>query len=672
MDGFSSGRKRYYNLQIPPAQRLEVRELLLSHQNEARLKASLPLFPNLRVLVVEDAQMKHFPEEICQLHFLEELSLKNNQIAFIPEQIKCLKQLKKLNLSGNQLKKWPAQILEMPQLQYLDLSNNGLTEIPSRIKELSHLKELHLSDNQFIKTPLTIGRLSQLKYIDLSHNRIKRLPKAIGKCTALEICKLSKNQITALPETIGNWLHLNVLDVRDNRLTVVPKSLQKCIALQRLLFAKNRLKAIPSFITKLPWLKVLDMRGNKIVKIKIGQLSSASLDRLDLGDNLLEGNVSLDPMPHLEYLNLSGNRLSNIAPLPPRLKTLDLSRNQLSAWPKILEHLTRLRSLNLEHNKIKTLPVAFGPMTNTLETLQLKYNPVKCQPADLLPLRQLSTLTGLMPKKKFEQLFNFWREAQWRELPKDCYAPFFYLFLGKEKALLDTFTPLKWQYALNFYGGQIHQLCREFLLKKFGQSISKKRISGLCLMGHSSFDIDHLASRLSAQQINFTTTPNAETTHILLGFPKYQAQAFPLPIPATGFVLINEKQLDQFLNRIEKRYLWQETSPEKLHSLTTLLLHKDPANVKLGIQMLRGGGVPSALQAPLLAAYLKHPQVEIKAALKSLLAPMLKDKKKQLLIEDQLDKSRFLSEALTQEEKAFLQYHGFSLKGVTSLLKRAT
>ncbi len=672
MADFSTGRKRFYNLNIPPEQRLEVEELLLRQQNAASLKSQLPLFPNLRVLVVESSEIEQFPTEICSLYSLEVLSLKNNHITSIPEQIRQLTQLKKLDLSGNRLQEWPESVLKMSHLQSIDLSDNALTEIPKDFRALRKLTELLLAENQITILPREIGHLQQLKQLNLTNNQLKRLPKALGKCQQLEVLKLSQNKLTALTDTLGNCANLNVLDVSQNRLKVIPKSLRKCTALQRLIAGSNRLKSLPDFLQNWRWLQVLDLSDNQIKKIHSGRLISPTLDRLDLSHNGLENLPSLDQLPEVQHLNLTGNRLSKTHSLPNRVKDLDLSRNRFNYWPETLNQLSRLRSLNLEYNAIAQLPESFGALCQSLENLQLKNNPVKCQPADLLPLANLATLTGLVPGRKFEQLFNFRSEAQWQNLPADWYRSFFQLFSGKGKELLPSFTPEQCMMALNFSGGQVHELTRIFLLKELGQSLRKKDFSELCVMGHSSFDLEILANRLQAQQIKFTTSLTTQTTHLLLGFPVRKKRVFTQTIPDQGIILTNERKLNQFLNKLEKGYLWKETSTEKLQSLQTLLLHNDRANVQLGIQMLHGGGVPEALREPLLVAFLKQYDTKLRHELLSLLGPDLKDKGKRIILEGYLDWNRLKSGELTKPEQTFLQRNGFSIERMMALRHQQT
>ncbi|GJM32133.1 MAG: hypothetical protein DHS20C18_11340 [Saprospiraceae bacterium] len=663
-----SGRQRYYNLQIPPAQRLEVRELFLSQQQEDRLQANLHLFPNLQILSVIDSQLEQFPEAILQLPLLEELILKNNQISLIPAQIYRLNSLKKLNLSGNNLHTWPEALSAMPQLQQLDLSGNALSEIPKSFKELKNLERLQLADNQITNMPREIGHLQQLKELNLEGNQIKRLPRSMEKCRQLEVCRLSKNRLTSLPDMMESWSNLNILDVRENRLKSLPQTLQNCPTLQRLLVAKNRCKTIPNFISGFSWLKVLDFSHNGIEKINKQLAGCLALDQLDLSNNSLSHLPDLDKMSQLERLNLAGNQLTELPTLPTRLKYLDLSRNRLSQWPNALTHLSRLRALSLEYNRIDQLPTTFGRLNDSLQSLKLKNNPVKCPAKKLIPLDQLQDLSGLMPVRKFENLLQFKQVAKTIKLPKELHPAFFALFQGKEKELLATFDSEKWQYALNFYLGPVHDLCREYLLKRFSHPISKKNIQQICLAGHTAFDSQSLAQRLQAQGIGYSTEPQAATSHILLGFPIPGKIAFTFPIPIQGVALINEKRLNHFLNKQEKRYLWSHPQEEQVEALDKLLLHPDAANVRLAIQMLHGGGVPDNLRETLFAAYLIRTEPDLKTALKQFLAVNMKDKGKQLLLQNQLYKPSILNGHLSPNERSFFNRNGLSFDKIVRLL----
>ena len=102
----------------------------------------LPIFGS------DDSYIGIFPEQICDLKFLQILYFRNQNAKSIPECIKKLSYLEKLDLSYNDLENFPNAIHELKNLTNLDLSYNKIRELPHFVKELTHLKQLYLADEE--------------------------------------------------------------------------------------------------------------------------------------------------------------------------------------------------------------------------------------------------------------------------------------------------------------------------------------------------------------------------------------------------------------------------------------------------------------------------------------------------------------------------------------------
>src|SRR2546422_134321 len=77
----------------------------------------------------------------------------------------------------------------------LSLNNNQLTTIPNEIGNLINLKELRLSFNKLKNIPNEIGNLINLTYLNLSNNKIGIFPQIIFKLKKLNYFKINKNPI---------------------------------------------------------------------------------------------------------------------------------------------------------------------------------------------------------------------------------------------------------------------------------------------------------------------------------------------------------------------------------------------------------------------------------------------------------------------------------------------
>lgn len=81
---------------------------------------------NIEKIFINSCNLLTFPDFLCSMKNLKELSLIGNKIKTIPEAIYLLKNLKRLHLENNQIKTLPEPFYEMKQLTYLGLDSNPL------------------------------------------------------------------------------------------------------------------------------------------------------------------------------------------------------------------------------------------------------------------------------------------------------------------------------------------------------------------------------------------------------------------------------------------------------------------------------------------------------------------------------------------------------------------
>jgi len=90
------------------------------------------------------------------------------------------------------------------------------------------------------------------------------------------------------------------------------------------------------------------------------------------------------PFQHQSRLLLSHNGIGALSPssrVGPALEELDLSHNALRALPlAFLGHARGLRHLRLQHNRLRELPDAFFANATALQTLRLEGNPLPAVP----------------------------------------------------------------------------------------------------------------------------------------------------------------------------------------------------------------------------------------------------------------------------------------------------
>jgi len=189
-------------------------------------------------------QLRHLPDSIGDLAFLEVLDLEENALTELPDSIGNLSRLTSLNLFGNKLKSFPENLENLVMLDKLVLSHNGLEEFPEAITRISSLQVLRINDNQIRSIPASIGNLTNLKELNISNN-----------------------PITSLPDEIDNLQALEELYAMNCRLTVIPESIVTMSALRRLDLGGNPVReSIPNSISSLEWFKSHDSTLNTLRK----------------------------------------------------------------------------------------------------------------------------------------------------------------------------------------------------------------------------------------------------------------------------------------------------------------------------------------------------------------------------------------------------------------------
>ncbi|CAJ1373945.1 unnamed protein product [Effrenium voratum] len=152
-------------------------------------------------------------------------------------------------------------------------------------------------------------------------------------------------------------------------------------------------------------LTMLHLRNKKLdgyVPEELTELTTLEIIHLD--GNRLTGPLpqSMERLVNLQSFNAHGNQLTGRVPnLGPSIWSLDLSGNRLTGLPELM-HLTELRELKLQHNRLSGSIPALGPALN-LKRIDLNHNllsgPIPELPTQLKSLAlQNNQLTGPVPK----------------------------------------------------------------------------------------------------------------------------------------------------------------------------------------------------------------------------------------------------------------------------------
>ena len=271
-----------------------------------------------------------------------------------------------------------------------DLSSGLWCEMVS-----SNLVSLNLSSNGLDRLPASAagghGRgckqvSSHLEVLNLSNNAISRLviessdPWFQLASTSLTHLDVSRNRLQAI--RLGKMQRLVILDVSDNKLPSSQELMEAVGAssttLQELHAQGNQMEQLPNLASVYPditngdlihfdSLLVLNLSRNALKEAKRPQMLSGlkSLVALDLSHNKLSkvDDHLFSDLVNLQVLSLSHNQIVHLGPQSmaalKRLHVLVLSHNNIDEKglsSDLLNHMSDLRSLSLDHNRLKSLP----------------------------------------------------------------------------------------------------------------------------------------------------------------------------------------------------------------------------------------------------------------------------------------------------------------------------
>lgn len=297
-----------------------------------------PLMPVLLFLLHPDVSLSSICPKNCSCSPADSTMCYLRRSATIPDEVSPL--TKNLYLFSNGIERLNTDdFRDMENLEMLDLSQNKLTELPDKVFEpLSSLRNLDLSSNQ-------------ISYIS---------EKSFQGLVLLERLYIYSNHIKAIhPAAFAGMAHLLELKLQLNMLTSIPN-----LTMPRLLLLDLRFNHLPNLgpsDIQMPNLESLKLAGVGLTRLNPELISNLkNLHELDLSGNQLEAFPSVLKETHaLIHLNLAGN------PMGP-LNVQDL------------QNLSELQELDISSLSLQSLPEEFSQYLPHLRKLTIAENPFNC------------------------------------------------------------------------------------------------------------------------------------------------------------------------------------------------------------------------------------------------------------------------------------------------------
>jgi Leucine-rich repeat (LRR) protein len=179
-------RKKLYQKSVEEIEKSQNSDSLVI--NFKRLK-EIPPFGYLIKGIIEKKlidfsinEIEEFPKEILLFKNLEKISLSDNKIQTIPEEISKLIKLKYLIMENNCVN--DLKISNLTKLREISFPNNRIIDFS--VHNTKNIQKLNLTMNYLKQFPDCVFNLKKLFYLNLNYNCIKYIPIRIIECKNIE------------------------------------------------------------------------------------------------------------------------------------------------------------------------------------------------------------------------------------------------------------------------------------------------------------------------------------------------------------------------------------------------------------------------------------------------------------------------------------------------------
>jgi Leucine-rich repeat (LRR) protein len=293
-----------------------------------------------------------------------------------------------MNLRHNQIRTLPPIFGFYAHVVNLNLNHNLLETLPEQIRSLHFsITEMHVSNNLLLKLPSGLFHLTSLTRLNLAENKLKVIPDDVSKLTMLRHLDLDFNRVQIIPEALASMSRLQELFLEDNPIKLVtPSSFTHCKSMRHLKVQvewmddmiawrkdMSTYKQIQGHGVKCPptevlmcgsdaiWKYLIVCSNSKTTKVlELSRVTFWMLEMEDASQRFYSWPEDLCRYEHLQRLSLAGNFLRTVHPT--------------------VSCLTNLVELDLESNRLKSLPTTLANCT-ALERIMLLRNPDLASPS---------------------------------------------------------------------------------------------------------------------------------------------------------------------------------------------------------------------------------------------------------------------------------------------------
>lgn len=188
----------------------ELRSGRLTGIRSLKLACGLTSFPSeifdladsLEILDLTGNLLSSLPDDLWRLHKLRILFCSDNLFAELPAVLGSCPELSMIGFKANQIHTVPAASLP-PKLRWLTLTDNAITALPEEIGRCGQLQKLMLAGNQLTALPASLAACTNLELLRIAANRLTVLPDWLLSLPRLSWLAYAGNPLSAEREMLA-------------------------------------------------------------------------------------------------------------------------------------------------------------------------------------------------------------------------------------------------------------------------------------------------------------------------------------------------------------------------------------------------------------------------------------------------------------------------------------
>ena len=157
------------------------------------------LADSLEILDLSGNALSELPDDLYRLHKLRIIFCSNNQFIELPEVLGRCAELSMIGFKANKIRRVSAQSLPV-KLRWLTLTDNEIEALPQEIGDCHYLQKLMLAGNRLQTLPATLANCKRLELLRIAANQLHTFPTWLLSLPRLSWLAYSGNPFSAALE----------------------------------------------------------------------------------------------------------------------------------------------------------------------------------------------------------------------------------------------------------------------------------------------------------------------------------------------------------------------------------------------------------------------------------------------------------------------------------------